>query len=102
MACKLKGSFAYFSSSKLNTEPNTKRRVSMACELKGSFTYFSSLKKSRWPARRDLNPRPPESESVALSSCATSGNSTNIIAHPANIFKGEFAKNAKIGARLDI
>ena len=27
-----------------------------------------------WPARRDLNPRSSESESAALSSCATSGN----------------------------
>ena len=26
-----------------------------------------------WPARRDSNPRPPESESDALSSCATGG-----------------------------
>lgn len=86
----------------LTARPNAKRRISMVCGLKGSFAYFYSLKKSRWPARRDLNPRPPESESVALSSCATSGNSNNIIAHPANIFKGEIAKNAKIGARLDI
>ena len=27
-----------------------------------------------WPARRDSNPRSPESESVALSNCATDGN----------------------------
>ena len=27
----------------------------------------------KWPARRDLNPCSPESESVALSSCATGG-----------------------------
>ena len=27
-----------------------------------------------WSARRDLNPRSPESESVALSNCATGGN----------------------------
>ena len=26
-----------------------------------------------WPARRDSNPRPPESESDALSNCATGG-----------------------------
>ena len=27
----------------------------------------------KWPARRDLNPRSSESESAALSSCATGG-----------------------------
>ena len=30
----------------------------------------------KWSARRDLNSRSPESESVALSSCATGGNIT--------------------------
>ena len=34
---------------------------------------------SFWPARRDLNPQSPESESVALSSCATGGNLHNAL-----------------------
>ena len=45
-----------------------------------SFSLYIKIKKHRkgcffifWPTRRDLNPHSPESESVALSNCATDG-----------------------------
>ena len=37
-----------------------------------------------WPTRRDSNPRPPESESVAISSFATDGNITYKVYHKKN------------------
>ena len=40
-----------------------------------------------WPARRDLNPRSSESESAALSSCATGGSITEIIPQKAVVRK---------------
>ena len=49
-----------------------------------------------WSARRDLNPRSPESESVALSSCATGGN----IQFFRRIANGEY-KNVKIVTKYD-
>lgn len=37
-----------------------------------------------WPTRRDSNPRPPESESVAISSFATDGNIFYKVYHKKN------------------
>ena len=39
---------------------------------------------SHWPTRRDSNPRPPESESVAISSFATDGNIFYKVYHKKN------------------
>ena len=47
-----------------------------------------------WPARQDLNLRPSESESDALSSCAT-GRYKYIIAHFCEIFNHILAINKK-------
>ena len=62
----------------------------LVAEFGGRFKSLRFLKKLKfktdkfalvgfWPARRDLNPQSPESESVALSSCATGRNLHNAL-----------------------
>lgn len=46
-----------------------------------------------WPTRRDSNPRPPESESVAISSFATDGNITYKVYHKKNTVAIFITKN---------
>lgn len=48
---------------------------------------------SHWPTRRDSNPRPPESESVAISSFATDGNITYKVYHKKNTVAIFITKN---------
>ena len=62
--------------------------------LKKKFPV-SMRREISWPARRDSNPRSSESESAALSSCATSGIIRHFTIH-------QNAPNVKCGARFSV